>query len=321
MARTSNGIDKVRHPAIRNTAGTGYIVLSKEVPRDEYIKTCFRNSTVTMITDTNEVIKNVFVNKDIWQYIEFPVELKERGSCVVWLNIHGKNKPVILAVINKKDQHNDIQTVNSFKFVRKDKQNAVLIEGLGDKGHLNIVASGDNEGDGQINLHVLNKEGKGLLELLVQGNIDIEGDNDANIKLKHGLYLKIIDENDNTKQSIISYELGKGFTLKDEFENEVITSSNGIVLKVPTGKKITNKGGVSIEPALLGNKTQEAIDAINDTLSEISKCLVATAAANTSGPTAPVGAAMSAGANSSLLKSVAAMTKAKLIKSKTVEVS
>lgn len=338
MSKTSNGINKVRHPAIRNTAGTGYVVLSRQVPKDEYIANCFRNSTVTIITDTNEVITNVMVSKDIWQYIEFPAEMSERGSCIAWLNIHGKNKPIAIAIINKKDQFNEIQTTNSFKYSRTGDNTAVLIEGLGDKGHHNIIVSGDDEGTGQIKLRVLNKNNKGLFDLMVQGDIDIEGDNDANIKLKHGLYLKIIDENDKTKQSIISYELGKGFTLKDEFNNEVTTSkdgivikddfknsattsSDGIVLQVDTGKKITNKGGPNIEPALLGDKTQEAIDAINDALQTIAQCLTTVAAANMTGPTAPVGASMTTGAANSMAKVVICKTKAQLIKSKTVEVS
>jgi len=336
--KTSNGINKVRHPAIRNTAGTGYVVLSRTLKRDEYITNCFRNSTVTIITDTNEVITNVLVNKDIWQTLEFPEGIKERGSCVVWLNIHGKNKPIILAVVNKKDQHNEIQTANSFKYTRKGDTSAVLIEGLGDKGHHNIIVSGEDEGEGQINIRVINKNGKGLFDVMVQGDIDIEGDNDANIKLKHALNLKIIDENDNTKQSIISYELGKGFTLKDEFNNEVTTNKDGIVIKddfknsattsrdgivleVDTGKKITNKGGANIEPALLGNKTQDAIDAINDTLQTIAQCLTTVAAANMSGTTAPVGASMTSGAAQSIAKVAISKLKAELIKSKTVEVS
>lgn len=217
MGKISNGIDKVRHPAIRNTAGTGYVVLNTGLEKEDYIRNCYRNSTLSIITENNEIIKNVIVSKEVWQYIEFPNDIKERGSCVVWLNIHTKNKPVILAVINKKDQLNEIQTANSFKLDRNNKNNnsSVSIEGLGDKGVFNLITSGDDENESEVNIKIINSNAKGKFDLLVQGGIAIEADDNAKIKLKNDLEIEIKDEQDKTKS--MSFKMkDKKFNLSNE---------------------------------------------------------------------------------------------------------
>lgn len=261
MAKLSNGIDKVRHDAIRNTAGTGYVVLSLEMDRDTYVANCYRNSTVTIITESNEVIKNVLVNKDVWQYLDFPESFKERGSCVVWLNIHGKNKPIILAVVNKKDQYNEIQTTNSFKFNRGDKlKNSVTIEGLGNNGIINIITHGSNKDESQVNIRILNTNAEGLLDLLVQGEIGIEGERSARIRLKSALELIIKDEENN--------ELDMIFKMKDKLFQlqNTTTSLKKVLVKIMTTYLSTQTIDGKPLSASSIQKAQESI-------SEISKLL------------------------------------------------
>jgi hypothetical protein len=322
MSKSSNGINKVRHPAVRNSCGIGYVILSRELKTVEYLTNSFRNSTATIITESNEIIKNVYIDRSSWQEIEFPDDVNKRGSCVVWLNLNAQNKPVIIAVLNKKDQINAIQTRNSFKFSKNSASSGASIEGIGDGGVLNMIVNGVTKEESQVNIRILNDSGEGLLDLLVQGDIVIDGERNATIKLKNALYLNFIDESENSKQANISYEMGVGLIIKDEFGNTWKSNEDGVSVEVKDGGQITTKDvNKDVEPALLGDKTESLLNEIFDTLKSISSTLARSAAAGATGPTAAMAAAMSTGNNSTVKNLSSIDGKIKMIKSSTVKIS
>jgi hypothetical protein len=237
--------ETVRHPAIRDTAGIGYIIVPNNIDYYDYVTSCMRNSTVCIITQDGEIIKNVIVSKNTWNDIDFPRTPDKKGSAVAWLNISNKNKPIILCALNKIDELNNNRELNSFNFSREDLYTSVHIEGDGKTGTLNIFVDGETKGESVINFKITNSNNLGELNIYVQGDILFESENDFNIKLKNKLHIQIIDEEDSSKQTNISYELRTGFTYIDEFENKITISEKGVeIIDKNKNNIITHEGGI-----------------------------------------------------------------------------
>ncbi len=250
--------------------------------RADYIEKSLRNNLLTIITDTNEVIRDCYVAEGAWNFIKFPKSIKTKGSCIIWVCAPNSNKATILATVTKRDEllHHNIE--NGFKLLRETENGTTLIEGNGDKGILNFIVDSDVDNGAKINLRILNSLTQGLFDIYVQGNLNIEVDDTVNLKIKSALNVRFIDEFNKSKFTDISYVLGSGYVMNDEFGNNIAVNEKGINISTPAGKKIilTSNGG-NIEPAVLGN---ELIALLKNLINEISKITVLTSSGVSSVP-------------------------------------
>lgn len=252
MKKDINSIGgKVRHPAMRDAAGIGYVIIPNSMDYYEYITSCVRNSSVTIITDTNEIIKNVLVSKQTWQDIDFPKTNDSKGSALVWLNIPNKNKPVVICVLNRKNDLNNNRELNSFNLTRNGDDTSVSIDGDGKSGVLTITVDGQTNKESKIIYKITNENNLGEFNLYVQGDINIDVENNLDFKIKNKLNLQFIDEEDTEKQTNISYELRKGFTYDDEFKNKITADKDKINFRADESLKIDFGDGK--EPIALGD--------------------------------------------------------------------
>ena len=237
---------KLKHPAIRDAAGIGYVIIPKNLNLEEYLKICLRNSTVTIITNSGEILKNIYVDRGVWNEIEFPKDNKTKGSAVIWLNIPSNDSAVVIGALNKKDQLNKNDSTNIFNFERSDiNQTSAQIRGDGNLGKIDIIVDGKIEDESQINIKVLNDDENGKLSIYVQGDIIIESENDINLKCFNIFNLNIVDEVNPENQTNISYELTKGFVYYDEFKNNIQINDKGIVIIDKYENKIsTSENGI-----------------------------------------------------------------------------
>lgn len=239
MKKQANSIGgTVRHPAMRDIAGIGYVIIPNNMDYYEYISSSVRNSTITIITDTNEIIKNVIVSKSTWQDIDFPKTNDSKGSALVWLNIPNKNKPVVICTLNRTNDLNGNRELNSFNFTRNDEHTSVSVDGDGKSGILTITVDGETKKESKINFKITNENNLGEFSVYVQGDLNLESENDVNLKIKNKLNLVFIDEEDTTKQTNISYELRKGFTYLDEFKNKITINGKGVEINDKNGNNI-----------------------------------------------------------------------------------
>ncbi len=278
----SNGVSTVINPGERPICGYGYVILSRQMSRADYVEKSLRNNLLTILTDTNEVIRDCYVAEGAWNFIKFPKSIKTKGSCVIWMCAPNSNKATILATVTKRDEllHHNIE--NGFKLLRETDNGTALIEGNGDKGVLNFIVDSDVDNGAKINLRILNSLAQGLFDIYVQGNLNIEVDDTVSLKIKNALKVRFIDEFDNSKFTDISYVLGSGYVMNDEFGNNITVNKEGIKTIVPNGKKIiSTSNNAVIEPSVLGN---ELIDLLKNLISEISKITVLTSSGTSSPP-------------------------------------
>lgn len=314
----SRGINKIATTAPRVIAGVGYVILSREQDRDQYVSGCFRNNRLTIISDQGEVIKNCFVTRSVWSDVQFPETIKDRGSLVAWINIPYQNKAIIIGVMNKKDELNTVLSEHIFKQERKSAGGVgALINGDGKTGTLTFIASGDDTDKGEIYLKALNEKQMAFMQLYVQGKVEFEVDKDLDFKIGNKFSITIKDEENKKIQALIDYTLGSGFNLLDEFNNNIKTEKDKVTVQAASGNKIYIKTeGNTSEPALLGDKVENAFEEIQRLLENMVQVLEASSAATY--VLAPgVQAATKVWKNNLLLLG----RKLKLIKSKNIELT
>lgn len=287
----TDGVTRRVHPAPRGVCGTGYVILSHEQPIPDYIASSFRNNRISIITEQNEIVKNCIVSRQAWQTLEFPTDLNGRGSAVVWINVPFQNRIVILDTLNKRDELNPIQTQHNFSFQRKfiDENggtNKVVINGDGLTGTLTIVAEGTEPDEGAVFIKILSSEQVALFDLYVQGKMNINVENEMDIRVGQIYSLTIRDEANPNTQATLTYQLGTGYTMSDEFGNNIKTNSNGIFHECKNSVKVYSRASASSsEPGLLGNKTYTLLNEIKNLLTDIVNTLqIAAVGANVKAP-------------------------------------
>ncbi len=315
----SDGVNRVQtHDAIRKVCGVGFVVLSSDMSKAEYVAKCYKNNVLTIMTDRNEIIQDCYVSREVWQYIKFPNNKNQKGSMVFWVNPPQENKPYLISVINKRDEVLDSRQENSFCYKRTSDNGSTTILGL-DNGILKFLLSGESDLDSKLIINILNSINKASLRAYIQGNVDLECDDTLTIKVKTGTKIQIIDEDDNTKQANISYLLGEGFKYIDEFNNEIDVNKDGGDIIVDKGKKVKiHEINAAIEPMLLGNKTEDVLTSIHDMLTDFKTVLKASLLL---GAFIPFSALLTPQVVLFDAQLVALSAKIKLIKSKTVELS
>ena len=263
----SDGISVVGNPAERPVCGYGYVILSREYTRAGYIERCLRNNLLTLLTDKNEIIKDCYVGENVWNYIKFPKSIKTKGSCVIWMCAPGSNRATVVATVTKRDELQQLRGENTFKLIRETENGTVLIEGDVESGTLDFVVDSDLENGAQVSLRILNTLAQGLFDIYIQGNLNIEVDDSMIFKIRNALDITFIDEFNPTVKTNFNYTLSKGYTMNDEFGNQIIVDKNGVQVIVPSGEKIILQGATAIQNSVLGNTLvsllQELISKIN----------------------------------------------------------
>ena len=263
----TDGIGQIANPAQRPVSGYGYVILSRQYNRADYIERCLRNNLLTILTDRNDIIVDCYVTENAWNYIKFPKTIRAKGSCVIWNCPPNSNRATVVATVTKRDELQQLRSENSFKLIRETEDGTVLIEGNVDKGVLNFVVDSDLENGTQVTWRLLNSLTEALFNVYIQGSLKIEVDDSIELKVKNTLNVKFIDEYNPTIQTTFNYTLSEGYTMNDEFGNQITVNKDGVTVIVPNGEKIILQGSTAIQNSVLGNTlvslVQELISKIN----------------------------------------------------------
>lgn len=288
----SNGVSKLSHEAPRDSCGVGYVVLSRAQARDAYIGACFRNNYIAIKTAQNEIIPKCIVEKNVWQYLEFPNTSEQRGSAVVWVNVPHQNKVIVIGVLHKRDELNPIQSVGEFKFQRKVGENVVTVHGNGNNGILNIISQGTLSDEGSMYVKILNQNELAVFDLYVQGVANLTTESDMNLKVGGELNVLVRDDLNPENQATLNYTLGTGLTFTDEYFNTLTSNNGGFVLNVTSGNKVYVKANDDLptQPGLLGNNVNLLLDEVKNLLQSMINALQASSASGATMSASPVSA-------------------------------
>lgn len=279
-------------------SGTAYVSIPSNIDRDKFIKRCMRTQTLFIRGESGEAFRNVICPKYLLKEIIFPIESNKRGSLVAWVKQPKHNIPIVVAAYELKDGFSDIEEERQFRNIKTSSSgNVVDIDGRADKATLDISVSSAENGKGKIKLRVVNPNQTAELEVYVKGQASIFADKKVKLSTNEEFLVELRDADDVVK-SYISYKIGVGLVLIDEFGNEIKTQNGKFTVKVGSsgrqlevGSSVIHLGtiGGAAEPVLLGNKTEDVLESIKDGLDQIATDLGGLATADAAALTALAG--------------------------------
>ena len=221
-------------PGVRNASGIGYIIIKNKnnAPREKYIKDCMLKGCVTIAFENGGFLENVPVLTHVWNYIKFPEKEDKMGSCVLWNNIDKRNSIVIVGVIPKTNEINNIAE-NQFIISRSLDNKHIEISGDAKSGKINISVDG-GEKDGELMINVFNKNKSSKLSVNVKGSISLDVDGKVDLFSSQGISIRNKNETFITLLTDLIKELKNGIIQTPSGPGNISPSTITLIEKVET---------------------------------------------------------------------------------------
>lgn len=225
----------------RYPAGTCYAIIPEAVDRESYITNCYRTGRISAQFEDGSFMTSVPVGMSVLQGIDFPDDVKQLGSQLVYVTEPTHNLPIIIDRILKDDESFDFDE-NQFKLQKYTDTGSVSISGMATDGNLLINAEGGNSDGGNIFIDITNPENLGLLNMNIKGDIQAEVEN---------MTFTILSE--------LTYNVTGAITMNSEVDITLYTIENIDIIS--DGDGVINLG-TGDEPILLGDTTVTELDAL-----------------------------------------------------------
>jgi hypothetical protein len=248
------------------SAGVGFVVVPSGVDREQYINDCYRTHTLTINGGKGYGYFNgVHADIDVMQNIKFPTDEINRGTPVVWVKDAISQLPVIIGVLRKQ---NDYYSLSENQFMKKRGTETRNVEVFldGNKTALQITLLGDKDEPSNVDIKITSENKDSIFNMFCDNEINVFSEKAVDITTNGKFSFNVTEKGE--EKAKFSYELNKGFTFKDEFENEVISQSGKIDI---ISKNINHNSGK--EPMVLGDTLAVLL---KDILEAIQKLTVTT---------------------------------------------
>ena len=255
-------------------SGVGFIVVPDDNAREQYIKDCYRTSTVTMNGGYGYgYISSVKIFPDVLQQIKFPITQYDRGTPVFWVRENFSNRPIIVGILSE-DGYTNLLKENQQRIVQQIGNNIVEIFLDANSSLLNINVVGNSETPSTINIKNSSGSDKSVLNIETDGQASISANSIiATSRKEFNIFLK--NSKNEELISIIGDEEKTEY--KDHFNNKIISDKDKVNIQVD--KKFDINEGK--EPMVLGNTLA---DLLNEFLAAVQKITVISPVGVTSVP-------------------------------------
>ena len=160
----------------REIVGFAHIAIPGKVDRDEFVAYCHSMEQVFIITSEGEFIQDVFISRDLLNWVVFPEDDQKLGSQVVFVNNSEHNKPVIVAMLSRQSDRG-FMGEGQFSFQRTIGENTVSLVGdaKGSSIGLSVVGKGS-----KISLRAIGEDSQ--ISIISQGAVDIIAKGEITVK-------------------------------------------------------------------------------------------------------------------------------------------
>jgi len=244
-----------------DNVGYGYVVIPKDMGREEYITQCFESGSCAVFVKDFGVIPDMKIGMTVRNYIEFPYDYKEFGSIVAFMKTPQFNNHIIFEVVkgNRSIYDGDDSTAtisksynnNKVSVVADSKNSSLIFDVSGADPRFVVNVTGDNQGTASAYIKV-------------DGSVKSDADSFDITALK-SFMLTLVSGDKTTKLTFSSGEV----SIIDEFGNSIYINSKGVLISSDSINLGENK-----ESAVLGDTLS---DLIKDIVSGISAITVTTA--------------------------------------------
>lgn len=182
------GIYKDFNPNHRASINFGYIIVPIDIPdRDVFVTDCIRKRRVSIyVEDGGGALHNCSITLECLNNIKFPDYNKGEilGSLICFFTEPFGNNAYVIGTLSKNDETDNRQENSNYIHRTSDTGSSIVT--IGKDGNINIDVYGENEVNGQVNIHISNRFQKGQLNLSVKGDINLNSEGNINVDSVNG---------------------------------------------------------------------------------------------------------------------------------------
>lgn len=253
--------------------GYGYVYIPMGIDRDEFVKTCYRKSRISIMLDQGGgVINECYITQEVLNNVVFPDFNGLTGTPIVFVTDDFNTKPIIVGTLREPDNFNvreDGEIVHEVSY----GNTIISISGSAKEGNLGISVSGETP-----NRIFISCVGGG------ESKIDIEADNAVSIKANSKVDVTAYEELSVKMKDVDSEIISELFADKDSLQlrrdKNIITLDKDNV-HIETDKEVNVNGGK--EPVALAETTIKKLDTLMKYIMTIKNAL-SNATTNTIAP-------------------------------------
>lgn len=243
------------------TGGVGFLVVPDEIDRIQYIQDCYRTQTVTINGGEGYGYFNaVRCPQSILENLIFPTE-ESRGTPIVWVKDGMTHLPVVVAWLRPEGDYYALGE-NQWRVTKGNDKRNVEIFIDGNTADLQISVMSDSEEPANVDIKLTSQNKDSIFNLSSDNEVNVSAVKKMTLTSNSEFNMNI-EEKGKIKGNL-QYVLGKGFILKDEFENQITTNKDGVQIE---SKKIDHNSGK--EPMVLGNTLVELLSDFLDACQQL----------------------------------------------------
>lgn len=255
-------------------SGVGYIVVPDINTREQYIKDCYRTSTVTINGGYGYgYVSSVKIFPDILQKIHFPLTQEERGTQIFWVRENFSNRPIVIGILSE-DGMTNLLKENQQRIVQQFGDNIVEIFIDANNSSLNINVIGTTDNPSTVTIKSVSGNENSLLSLETDGMVKVSA-NTIETTVRNNFYHSL---KNGKNEELISLSGNEDRTeFNDKHGNKIIIDKDNVNINV-ANKFNLNDGK---EPMVLG---QTLVNILGEILDSIQKLTVITPVGTSSVP-------------------------------------
>lgn len=230
-------------PGFKYAIGRAYIALPSDLSRDQYIKDCYLNLQVCLITEDGSFYNRVPISPETLNFVTFPTTAKTLGSPIIYVTDDEFSQPVVVARLSLRTELGDNKE-NAFKFRRMLGDQLVEINGSPVDGVLNLIVNGGSI-VGQLNINIFNQDQDCELNVDVAGDINATASGDITLNAADGFSVTTTDADSGDSASI------QQTATENKLYNQKLTVNDGT------------------DPITLANELASFLSTFIDTVAEI----------------------------------------------------
>lgn len=253
-----------------------YICIPQDVDREMFVKRCLTNGVVAIKNEYGLFEKDVFINKNLLNEIEFPDSPFVLGTCVLFTRLNFHSSPIVIATLPSKVTLTGHDYENQFVLMRKGKvgNSFANVSGWGMSGVLNLSSSN------LINITSVSPTSDNLINVYSSGDINLFAFRD--LYNRYSKKFQII--NSTIDGDFVNTHIEREFLLFQNSDSFLrIKKDEGVALKADS-VKIGNQATLekSIKGESLVNQLNSVLDNFTKLLDNLTAFSTAQAAASSS---------------------------------------
>lgn len=197
--------------------GVGYVTVPIDEDRENYIKSCYQESSIMMRGLEGNTYTRVSVSRQVLREISFPQDSNGLGSLVVFVTVPKENKMMVVASYDYQRIIADVLHEGQYKIKKEFGDNLAAIDLDAQGTTLNLILKGIA---GKMNIFALSPDNDAEFTDFTKGLREIFGTESVTVKSNKKIEM-LVEDKDKEAKFTWTYETGVGWTVLDEFENKM----------------------------------------------------------------------------------------------------